>query len=626
MFGGSKGSLHDTIRTQQHRLAKYEKKLCDLVKAYKSLQEEKTALQETVNAFSAQPPHASNNSDEDVGTDDALKQQVTALTKTLSSLNETKNTLELRFQHDKKELLEQVDILKTGLTAEHNTLQQERSTNEGYRKDMKSKLRNEQHEREQEQTHHVAMLRELQHMLANERNSTQKLELELDDLRNSKNFEKQRSVFEDKIKLLKDERDYLISELDKTRSKSNVPSKDFILLKEEVVELRGVKAELEAVKSEQETVAFKTLHLQTTADQNRIRELENRLADLSELVAEYDVTQKRDQEEISRLRSRVTTLEHEAATKTESARVSVSVNTNVIIDTPTSPSCNMTSPPHSGKTSQGDNVTSSREMVIVPRDMISASLPLQLVSKNREVEISKLKESVRVYKQEIAKLQEEKKNQQLHLVKLTDQHKKELIEIDTQHSLEIKESEKGHASRLNELIDSSNKARLRSQDLLAERDLEISDFRSRVNPKRSPVKPGSNEENMIADLLSSVETESVPRTMVFYKQQHQYLTDELLKLKEQRDHLDQVIREKERNEHVYVTEVTNLKQEVSRLIRNTSRESANMEYLKNIVLRYLRVTNGSEKRQILLAIFTVLHFSEEEKVSVKHKLMPGWFS
>ena len=58
--------------------------------------------------------------------------------------------------------------IQTGLTAEHNTLQQERSTNEGYRKDMKSKLRNEQHEREQEQTHHVAMLRELQHMLGRE--------------------------------------------------------------------------------------------------------------------------------------------------------------------------------------------------------------------------------------------------------------------------------------------------------------------------------------------------------------------------------------------------------------------------------------------------------------------------
>ena len=43
--------------------------------------------------------------------------------------------------------------------------QRERAEHEVQIKDLKSKLRNEQHEREQEQTHHVAMLRELQHML-----------------------------------------------------------------------------------------------------------------------------------------------------------------------------------------------------------------------------------------------------------------------------------------------------------------------------------------------------------------------------------------------------------------------------------------------------------------------------
>ena len=55
-FGGSKSSLHETVKAQQDRLAKYEKKLGDLVKAYKILQEEKKALQDTVNAFSAHPP------------------------------------------------------------------------------------------------------------------------------------------------------------------------------------------------------------------------------------------------------------------------------------------------------------------------------------------------------------------------------------------------------------------------------------------------------------------------------------------------------------------------------------------------------------------------------------------
>ena len=58
-FGGSKSSLHETVKAQQDRLAKYEKKLGDLVKAYKILQEEKKALQDTVNAFSAHPPEIS---------------------------------------------------------------------------------------------------------------------------------------------------------------------------------------------------------------------------------------------------------------------------------------------------------------------------------------------------------------------------------------------------------------------------------------------------------------------------------------------------------------------------------------------------------------------------------------
>ena len=55
----------------------------------------------------------SNTSEgEDSGQENNLRQQVSALTKTLTSLNETKNTLESRFQHDKKELLDQIENLK----------------------------------------------------------------------------------------------------------------------------------------------------------------------------------------------------------------------------------------------------------------------------------------------------------------------------------------------------------------------------------------------------------------------------------------------------------------------------------------------------------------------------------
>ena len=67
---------------------------------------------------------------------------------------------------------------------------------------------------------------------AAERNSNQKLELELDDIRGSQNYEKQRNLFEEKIKLLNDEKAYLSGELEKIKIKASEPSRDFLLVRE----------------------------------------------------------------------------------------------------------------------------------------------------------------------------------------------------------------------------------------------------------------------------------------------------------------------------------------------------------------------------------------------------------
>eukprot|EP00116_Pleurobrachia_bachei_P010657 sb/3470919/ len=135
-------------------------------------------------------------------------------------------------------------------------------------------------------------------------------------------------------------------------------------------------------------------------------------------------------------------------------------------------------------------------------------------------------------------------------------------------------------------------------------------------------KPSSREEGVLGELLGS--SEDSPRTLIFYKQQHEYLLEDLNKMKGLRETLEQSLREKERNEHVYVGEIAKLTQENRRLTRNTSRESANMEYLKNIVVRYLSLGNGSERRQVLSAILTVLQLTPDEVNKVKHKLSPGW--
>lgn len=44
----------------------------------------------------------------------------------------------------------------------------------------------------------------------------------------------------------------------------------------------------------------------------------------------------------------------------------------------------------------------------------------------------------------------------------------------------------------------------------------------------------------------------------------------------------------------------------------SSRENANMEYVKNVVLRYLLTDSESVRQQMIAAISTILQFSPEE--------------
>nr|CAG4645468.1 EOG090X04IO [Lynceus sp. MCZ IZ 141354] len=66
-----------------------------------------------------------------------------------------------------------------------------------------------------------------------------------------------------------------------------------------------------------------------------------------------------------------------------------------------------------------------------------------------------------------------------------------------------------------------------------------------------------------------------------------------------------------------------LSDQVSRLERNQSRENANLEYLKNVVLKFLLNTELSSKAHMFNAIATILEFSDQEtqRVLSKH---PSW--
>jgi len=73
-----------------------------------------------------------------------------------------------------------------------------------------------------------------------------------------------------------------------------------------------------------------------------------------------------------------------------------------------------------------------------------------------------------------------------------------------------------------------------------------------------------------------------------------------------------------------------LTEDLRRAERNRSRESANLEYLKNVVYRYMCGVAGSDglggRQQMLNAIATILAFSPHEKSQVQAVLTKGWWA
>uniref|UniRef100_S4P4V8 DNA double-strand break repair Rad50 ATPase n=4 Tax=Pararge aegeria TaxID=116150 RepID=S4P4V8_9NEOP len=74
--------------------------------------------------------------------------------------------------------------------------------------------------------------------------------------------------------------------------------------------------------------------------------------------------------------------------------------------------------------------------------------------------------------------------------------------------------------------------------------------------------------------------------------------------------------EKERFKEVIRT----LKEEIDRLRRIQSREGANLEYLKNVVMAYLMSTDYAGRKHMLNAIAAVLHFTNNERKMVFNTL------
>lgn len=249
-----------------------------------------------------------------------------ALSQALSSLSEEKARMEAAFQADRKRLIQEKEAaLRQAEEAQKNASEQATSLDTKMA-ELRSKLREEQMAREQEQSDHAAMLRELQRLLSEERTLRDNLEDKLEEATRKAAQADLAKEYEAKVEKLTQELDEVRKRLLASEEKLRQPSPLLLKLQQELVE---VKAQHQAALEQEKKRAGNAqarLHQQTTGSEARVASLESRLQELSQAVGTYDRLRMQDRAAIQRLRERLSQLAQENAALASAAGISARVS------------------------------------------------------------------------------------------------------------------------------------------------------------------------------------------------------------------------------------------------------------------------------------------------------------
>lgn len=276
---------------------------------------------------------------------------------------------------------------------------------------------------------------------------------------------------------------------------------------------------------------------------------------------------------------------------------------------------------------------------------------LQETDADREVaslksQLSELRERLAVTRNSCdeheSKLHEKEEGFARAMAAMRESHRAELAERDSVH--------RQHAS---ELEAEMRRHRDRTVSMLAERDREIASLRLQVvehrlhaapdgtfqhdvdrpSAEHSEVGASSAESpagSVVSELLANVGVADDAKILHYAHERSRYEA-EASALRRQKYSLESALREARRDAAVaaelHDSEVRELRESLAKQDRDRSRETANLEYLKNVVHRYMTCRGSvSARQQMLNAIATILQFSPAEKHQVQAVLARGWWA
>ncbi|XP_047530561.1 GRIP and coiled-coil domain-containing protein 1 [Vanessa atalanta] len=618
----SKQELISTITKQADQIKRYEGRLRDVVAAYKGLAKEKEALEISLKALN----RTENN-------EDGSKDSIAALTLSLSTLSAEKARMEEAFQTDKKVTRDKYENMLASTREETKTLVQQHLAEVG---NLKAKIAYEIQERERERADHAAMLKELHMKLNSERKTKEKLE---DKVVHNTEAQASQAELEKRVRDLNSSLEASQRRLQRAEARTVETPALLVRLQQKLALLEqshSIAIREEQIKAKR---AEESARKVCARQEERVALLEGKLAELSQTIGEYDLLRRRDQQLIQQLRDSLngrlldkmassSVIDENQISETDNEKLADSEYLKTLID----------------------KIHILKKELIAENDKLGNPIDLSAVFKldgyenihsKCRLELENLKIEFETYKLQNAKVKESGQEVESEMEDLKSEMAvlKEKIETyillledekqDKLDSLRLHEEKLKSEREYHKEIVSDLKTRIQSleKQVQTQRDryatlLEETDNYIRSRNDRS--RKVSTEEGNWKDGHGVLNDGTAPPHMLHYAHELARKDLDITQLRREKHILEGQFRdcqreatiEKERFKEVIRT----LKEEIDRLRRIQSREGANLEYLKNVVMAYLMSSDYAGRKHMLNAIAAVLHFTDNERKIVFNTL------
>lgn len=617
-----------------------------------------------------------------------LKTQLSTLTSSLVTVTQEKSRMEASFQADKRKMKQEMEELQARMEEVQKQHQTELQSLQEQLAESKARVITQQHEREREQSDHAHMLRELQKLLQEERGLRQDAELKLEDAREGLAEAMQAADrgldSETHLKEMTQELEELRKSLKAAEEDKSKPDPRVEELQLEIAELKAHFHQQLQQEIRKTAQTEERLRDQAQMEEARVASLEERVSELSELLGACEKARQKDQQNAQRLRERILQLDTEnktlaiaAVNRTTTSDLSIddtNLNVDVLKDKLEKVKKLLLL---AAQRSQNQNL--DLERLIEDEKDIEASEGEKTTVLHYQQELRQLREEFERYKMRVqgvlktkntkdgnqAKELEEARDQLAELKEkyinlriLSDEaearHKRELeerqqglVSFQQAHKQEVEKLDAQHRENFLRLEEELHKQRDRTMALLAEKDLELErlraaavvDFRSH---QRFPANngtvmeegdvekddPAQEESDIIAQALKLAGPNEP--TLLLYAEQLARKEVEVAALRKQKHRLEEDLHQLQgkliANGERHEEEVAELRGQLDKRIRDQGRDGANLEYLKNVIYKFLTLHDTRGRQQTLTAILTILHFSPQEKQVVLKQQAHSWWT